>query len=88
MFPTLYAEALVTKSLRREEVYVEHVLKGIFIEGHQESVRHCMQSYLSTNAESTLYDLDRHETSISTLQKETDVRFDKGSYHRRKKHHR
>lgn len=45
MLATQYAEVLVTKSFRYGKIYNEYVLKGVFIGGHYESIRHSMQIY-------------------------------------------
>lgn len=57
-------EDFVTRSLRCAEVYDDYILKGIFIKGLHESVRHRMRSHWGTHPEAALYDLDRHETSL------------------------
>lgn len=83
MSSTQYEEALVATSLRREDMCDEYVLKGIFIEGLQESVRRSGRSYWSTHPKSTLYHLARHATSLQALQKGTEVHSEKEGDHRR-----
>lgn len=66
--PTEYAEALWNKALRCDRVYDEYVLKGIFIEGLHESIRHSMRSYWGSRKNATVHDLARHATSLTNLQ--------------------
>lgn len=83
-----YAEALVSRLLRCEEVYLEYVLKEIFIKILLQSVRHRILSYWSTHLGSNLYVLAYDATPLRALQERSDAYSEKGSDHRRYTKHR
>lgn len=83
MSPPQYAEALVTKPPRCEKSWDKYIMKGVFIEGFHESVRHSINSYWSVHAGALYYDLARLATYLRAQQKGTEASSDKGYDHSR-----
>lgn len=65
--PIESTELLWSKALRCDRVYVEYVLKGIFIEDLHKSIRHIMGPYWESKKNATMQDLASHSTSLMHL---------------------
>lgn len=64
-----YAEALWNEALGYNRVYHEYALKGIFIEGLPEFIRHSIRSYWGSQKNDKLHDLVSHVTLLTKLQR-------------------
>lgn len=62
-----YAEELVAKALRCGDVYKEHDLNEIFIEGLDKSIRRSMRGYWASRETASLHGLAFHATSLLKL---------------------
>lgn len=70
-------EAFVTKALRGGDVYNEHVLKIVFIEGLHESIRESMPSYCTTYLVASVYSVAPSATFFYELKKRTNIFYNK-----------
>lgn len=66
-----YADALMMRTLRCPQLYVEYVLKGPFLEGLQSSIRHNRASFLSHDEHAALQNFPYEVTSSTNVQEAT-----------------
>lgn len=65
-----YKKVLPTKAVRCNQVYTEDTLHGIIVEGLPDFICNSMRPYWTSNNSSTLHNLARRVTFVSTLQGE------------------
>lgn len=69
ILPLQHDDVLWMKTLRYQQVYDAHVLKGTFVQGLPFKTRHSMSSFGSSNKHATLHILNQEATSLTELQK-------------------
>lgn len=65
------SEALLSKTLKHNQVYAEYTLKSIFIEGLLKTVRNSVRYYWSSSKSLSCHGLVRRSTLLRTVQGET-----------------
>lgn len=67
MTPFQYAEGFVTRTIRSEDVYENHALNEMFIEGLDLSIHHKMCEYWEGKENANLHALEFHTTFLLRL---------------------